>query len=350
MIEPKNILIVRTDRIGDVVLSLPLAELIKKHYPECKVSFLVRDYTKDILFNHPFIDDVMILKEENKKVLLRENVKCLKNFNFDSSIVVYPTFGIAYLVFLTGIPHRIGTGYRWYSFLFNNRMYVHRKYAEKHELEFNVDLLKPFGITEQMSENNVQFNIQINPGSEQKINEMLQKSGINNEDFIAIVHPGSGGSAVDLPIERLKKIIELLSNKSKIKILLTGTKEETKICQMLEVNENIKNLAGELNLSELIALINVSNILIANSTGPLHIAAALDKNTIGFYPKILASSAKRWGPYTKKKKIFEPTISCENCTREQCDRMDCMNSINPDEVISEVERVFNLTFNKRSDT
>ncbi len=348
MINPKNILIVRTDRIGDVVLSLPLAGLIKKRYPQCKVSFLVRNYTKDILFNHPSIDNVIILNEDNNKILLGENIKHLKNFNFDSSIVVYPTFWIAYLTFLSGIPKRIGTGYRWYSFLFNTKIYVHRKYAEKHELEFNVDLLKPLGINEQVNEHYVQYNIQVNPNSEQKIKEILKETGINSDDFIAIFHPGSGGSSVDLPVEKFKKIIDLISKNDKIKILLTGSKEETKICEMLKVNEKIKSLAGELNLSEVIALINMSNIFVSNSTGPLHIAAALGKNTVGFYPRILACSGKRWGPYTNKKKIFEPSINCENCTREQCNRLDCMNSIDPGEVAGEIDRVFDLTFNKRS--
>ena len=51
--EPKNILIVRTDRIGDLILTLPLAGLIKKQYPDARVSFLVREYTKNIVSNHP---------------------------------------------------------------------------------------------------------------------------------------------------------------------------------------------------------------------------------------------------------------------------------------------------------
>ena len=59
MIKPKNILIVRNDRIGDVVLSLPLAGLIKKHYPDCKITFLLRNYTKDIASDHPNIDNVI---------------------------------------------------------------------------------------------------------------------------------------------------------------------------------------------------------------------------------------------------------------------------------------------------
>ena len=130
-IKPENLLIVRTDRIGDVILSLPLAGIIKKHYPECRVTFLVRDYTKELVENHPYIDEVLILNETDGKVNLKENISAIKQFNFDSSIIVYPTLSTSLVVFLSGIKYRVGTGYRWYSFLFNEKIYEHRKYAEK---------------------------------------------------------------------------------------------------------------------------------------------------------------------------------------------------------------------------
>ena len=94
----KNILIVRTDRIGDVVLTLPLAGIIKKHYPECKVTFLVRDYTKEILDNHPYIDERIILKESNGKIDFFENVKIISSKKFDTCIVVNTTFTIALIL------------------------------------------------------------------------------------------------------------------------------------------------------------------------------------------------------------------------------------------------------------
>ena len=84
MIIPKNILIVRNDSIGDVVLSLPLAGFIKKQYPDCKVTFLLRNYTKDIANDHPNIDDVIILKEDNGKISVRKNVNQLKKGLFDT--------------------------------------------------------------------------------------------------------------------------------------------------------------------------------------------------------------------------------------------------------------------------
>jgi len=340
MIKPKNLLIVRTDRIGDVVLSLPLAELIKKNYPDCKVTFLIREYTKDIVSNNPFIDEILVLKEEDKKILINKNVKQIVTKKFDSAIIVYPTFQTSLIIYLSKIKNRIGTGYRWYSFLFNNKVYEHRKYAEKHELEFNISLLKKFGIEEFINKQNVNFNLRPKEEDIKKVREYLIKENIDFTKTIIIIHPGSGGSAVDLPIEKFRDLISLISSKLDSEVILTGSPEEKELCESLVINENIKNFAGFFNLAELIALINFCGIFIANSTGPIHIAAALNKYIIGFYPKILACSPRRWGPYNEKSIIFSPKINCENCTREQCEQLNCMNTIEVTDIFLEVNKIF----------
>jgi lipopolysaccharide heptosyltransferase II len=342
MINPKNLLIVRTDRIGDVILSLPLAGIIKKHFPECKVTFLIRDYTKDLVTNHPFIDNIITLKEVAGKVSIRKNVAEIKKYNFDSSIIVYPTFATSLITFLSGIKHRIGTGYRWYSFLFNEKVYEHRKYAERHELEFNVNLLKKFNIDEKITPANVKFDLYPNPESDKKVKQELQENNIDPIKPIIIFHPGSLGSSIDLPLEKFKELIQLVNDKTKFQIILTGSKDESILCENLVLNNMIKNFAGEFSLSEMISLINLSDIFVSNSTGPIHIAAALKKYTIGFYPKILACSAKRWGPYTEKAIIFTSERECENCKREQCSSIDCMSSINVFNVFVEIEKIYKL--------
>jgi len=337
-IEPRNILIVRTDRIGDVVLSLPLARIIKQHYPNAKVTFLVRAYTKALVENNHFIDEVIILKEESSKILITKNVEQLKQKNFDTAIVVYPTFKIALIIFLSGIKYRVGSGYRLYSFLFNRKVYEHRKDAVKHELEYNLSLLSQLGINHIGGTNNVSFDLDVNKSSLNKVESLLSSLGINNEEKFVIVHPGSGGSAVDLPLEKFVELVKMLTDK-KIKVVLTGSENEKEICNKLVLNELTFNLAGRLNLEELIALISKSSLLVANSTGPIHIAAALGKYTFGFYPKVKVCSAKRWGPYTEKKFIYEPEIECNNCTVEQCAEVNCMNSINVSSVYNDIIKV-----------
>lgn len=339
--EPKNLLIVRTDRIGDVILSLPLAGIVKKNFPQCRVSYLVRSYTEELVKRNPFIDEVIILKEKNGKPTINENVKILKNKSFDSCVIVYPTFVTALIAFKAGIKKRVGSGYRWYSFLFNKKIYEHRKFAGRHELEFNVNLLRAFGIEENITPQNVNFNLQPDENSLQKVKEILAENKIDLNKKTIIVHPGSGGSAVDLPQSKMAELVNKLNSLDNLNIFLTGSQSEFEMCEKVKGGTSALNLAGKFSLPELTALISMCTLFIANSTGPIHIAAALDKFTVGFYPKILALSEGRWGPYSTKKAVFEPEINCSNCTREQCEKLDCMNSINIDTVFSKIENMLN---------
>lgn len=333
---PKNILIVRTDRIGDVVLSLPVVSVIKEYYPDCKVNFLIREYTKSITDANPLIDKSIIIKEENGKFRIFENVRMLKKYDFDVVIILYPTFILTLIMFLAGIKKRIGTGYRLYSFLFTDKIYEHRKDAKKHELEYNFSLLSSIGIDFRPGINNVKFNLNLSDSSLNKIDMLLEANNIHPEDRFVIIHPGSGGSAVDLPVDKFKEIIKKLSD-SDIYIILTGNKNEKKMCDELTINEKVKNFSGLLTLEELLALISKSLLLVANSTGPIHIAAALGKQTFGFYPKIKSCSAQRWGPYTDKRFIYEPELDCRDCNRKQCEKLNCMNFININNVIIDIK-------------
>ena len=336
----KNILIVRTDKIGDIVLTLPLAELIKRHYPESKVTFLVKNYTKNIVALNKYVDEIIVLPEIKGKPDYRSLLKTLKIKHYDAAVTVYPRAGMAWALFRAGINLRIGTGYRWYSFLFNKKVYKHRKYGTDHELDLNVELLTHLNINYTPAPNNVHFSIQPNQVDLYKVKMILEESGIQNAENALIIHPGSHGSAIDWPQAHFKSLIEILARELNIHIIITGSLNEFDICQSLVTSKKVKNLAGKFTLNELTALISKSAMLVANSTGPIHIAAAMNKMVIGFYPKIPAASVTRWGPYTENRIIFEPEIKCNNCTRKQCEEFDCMSSIKPEIVATEIISYF----------
>ena len=313
-----NILITRTDRIGDLVLTLPLASIIKKHLPDSKIAFLVNGYTRALAENCSSIDEVIIYNGDKKKLTLSKK--------FDVVICAYPTFDLARLLFQTRIPMRIGTGYRWYSFLFNKKIYEHRKYGLKNELEYNSGLLAPLGIAEIPTYQNVAFNLQPDQNSKQIIEKYFISEGIDSSKKIVIIHPGSGGSASDLPKSHLKELLLLLAQSLDIEILITGSPAEKELASYFVVKKNVHNAAGLFDLSSLIALIDRASLMIANSTGPIHIAAALGKFIVGFYPKAQATSPIRWGPYTERKLIFTPKGDC----------LDCMETIDINQVFQEI--------------
>ena len=342
MNSPKKILIVRTDRIGDVVLSLPMAELVKKKYPGCEVAYFIREYTSSLIDGNPFVDEVIIAEESEGKIPFLKNLNKIKSKNFDTCVIANPTLRISLMMFFAGINNRIGTGYRWYSLLFNKKVFEHRKYGEKHELEFNINLLNKIGIDLKSFTNEIKFHLKVDDKSSEKINSTLIERGSKSENKIVIIHPGSGGSSVDLPKEKLIELTRMISKLKDVTIVITGSKNESELCREFEVGGTVINLSGQLDLSLLKALINKADIFVSNSTGPMHIAAALGVHVIGFFPKILSCSQKRWGPYTEKKSIFIPTIDCSNCTREQCEKINCMNSIDIGRVFDETKTILKI--------
>lgn len=341
MNQPENILIVRTDRIGDVILTLPMAAVLKKHFPGCRVTFLLREYTKELAMNNPYIDETLVLNEKEGKPAFFKNLKMIRAKNFDTVITVFPRFRIALFLFYAGISSRIGSGYRWYSFLFNKKVYEHRKYGEKHELTHNINLLKALGVDETVAEKECIYGFCSSEENKIKIENYAKENGIDLSKPVVVFHPGSGGSAVDLPMEKMKELVNRTADKLDATVLITGDIKETEICGSFPKGERIFNLCGKFNLGGLIALIDFSSLLVANSTGPLHIAAALGKNVIGFYPKIKAQSPTRWGPFTEKKHIFVPPVNCGNCTRKQCEELNCMNTISVDEVFEAIKNYVN---------
>lgn len=334
---PNKILIVRTDRIGDVVLTLPLAAALKHYFPQAHITFGVRSYTAPITQNCMYVDETLILPDDLQKAPVSQTLSLLKGKKFDTVFAVSPSYPLALLLLLAGIKHRVGIGYRWYSFLFNHKIWEHRSKVHFHELEYNLRMLK--GIQQEIPYNrqDTPFGLNLSPEITKKADALIQGLNIAKNKPLIVIHPGSGGSAMDLPVERFHELVLELEKSHAGTILVTGMASEKAICEAVASKTSAINLAGNFTLSELLGIIEKSDIFVSNSTGPLHIATALHKYVVGFYPKIKVCSAKRWGPYSEKSIVFEPPINCKNCTRKKCAKRNCMDTIDIKQVAAKIK-------------
>ena len=121
----QNILVARTDRIGDVILTFPTVEALKSNFPNTRVTMLVSSYTSTLVEG---IASTLLYSRDEKPRPFFEMLREIQNAHFDVVLVAFPHFRIALLLWLAGIPLRIGTGYRWYSFLFNKKIYEQRSF------------------------------------------------------------------------------------------------------------------------------------------------------------------------------------------------------------------------------
>ncbi|MCX6232905.1 MAG: glycosyltransferase family 9 protein [Bacteroidetes bacterium] len=331
----KRLIISRTDSIGDVMLTLPLAGIIKKYFPETYILFLGSTYTKNIVESSIYVDE-FIDWTSISKLSEKDAVYEIKKYNADTIIHVFPRKEIARLAKNANIKNRIGTTNRTYHWLNCNKLVkLSRKNSTLHESQLNTKLLKPLGIDNEFSLVEIQgfygFS-RINALSD-KFNSLIDKGKFN-----LILHPKSKGSAREWGLQNFARLIEILPN-DKYKIFITATAEEAELMQseILDKYENITDLTGKLTLSEFISFIAASDGLVAASTGPLHIAAALGKHAIGIYPPIKPMHPGRWKPIGENAYYFVKDIVCHDCRKNQA--CHCMKEIKADEIKAYLDKL-----------
>ena len=334
-------MVVRTDRIGDLVLSTPVPEAIKSHYPESLVSMIVSPYAADVIRGNPHIDEVMIDDTGNKNKGIRGFFVFLgeiRRRKFDVAILLKPTPRLALLLFLSGVKHRIGTGFRLYQILFNQKVYMHRKVNLKHEAEYNLEMLRPLGIIPQK----IIPKVYVAPPEEDFANEIFNEFKITPEDPVVAIHPGSGNSSLNLPAKRFAEVADGLVEKINARIIFTGSDKEKNLLDSIKNKMQYEsiNLAGKTSIPQLAAVLQKCDVLICNSTGPMHLAAASGTSTVAIFSPVFSAGPIRWGPYGEGHQVILPPVPvCFECKPKSCPHYDCMEKIKADQIISKVELV-----------
>ncbi|OPX35250.1 hypothetical protein B1H10_01695 [candidate division KSB1 bacterium 4484_188] len=326
-----NILIVRTDRIGDVVLTTPAIKLLHAQYPSARISFLTRKYSASLLYHHQYLDGVILYQPEEKHRGFMGHLRLgkeLKEKSFDLAFLMYPTPGLALSLWMAEIPFRIGTGFRWYSFLFNKKIYEHRKYGLRHELEYNLALLGDF-IPKIPQPDEIEFSLRVDENLINRRTDALLHAEIDGKYII--VHPGSGNSAPKLPVETFSRIVSYLSSKTDATIIIAGNKSEEPLLGEIKSHQRKETkikVISNWDLETYMAVISGSSLFISNSTGPLHIARAFDIPLISFYCPATPCSPRRWGPYNRLDSVIVPDVEpCKTCNPQKCPHGNCLAKI-----------------------
>jgi heptosyltransferase III len=282
-----------------------MIDTLKQNYPNALVDFLINKRVYELVQNYPNINKVHALEKDS----IRDILHICKEGNYDIAVIVRPLFSVALAVFLAGVKIRLGTGYRWYSFLFNLRHYQHRKYSVKHELEYNLDLLNELNC---IRLNDVSPRLAVEESVTKNVIWKLKEKKINLSKPLIIIHPGSLGSAMTWSVENFVELIRMLAEDKNFdfSLVVTGTKSDQRSLNIIAEAAGDKVLIiNDLGLKEFAAICKLSKMFVSNSTGPIHIAAAVGTFCVGLFSPVKTESAKRWAPYTDKKMIFSPEVT-----------------------------------------
>ena len=332
----KHLLIARTDKIGDLMLSLPVAHAIKATIPEATVDFLVSPATSQIARACPFVDGVIEFDERvHDPVQLCGLVSEIRSRGPDAAVILRPALRVALATLLAGVRIRVGTFYRYYSVLFNRRVREHRKYSDKHEMEYNLNCLRAIlDVTPGL----YRPRIEVGSGATEWAKGILREKGLGTERFV-IIHPGSGGSARNLPLPSFARLADTIQRRFDVPVLVTAGRDEVHTVDGLTglMASEMRSVIETPSLLDLAALIKEARLFISGSTGPMHLAAAVGTPTVSFFSPARSCSPRRWGPVGDKKIVILPPVpECPRCIGTACEHYDCMALITDQAIVDAI--------------
>ncbi len=299
-----KILVVRNDKIGDFMLAWPAFALLKNSI-NCHISALVPAYTKQLAGLCPSIDS--IIEDPGKhssKQAKKQLVKQLKQERFDAVICFFSDSYNASIMWKAGIKQRWAPATKIAQLFYNHRLIQRRSKSLKPEYQYNLDLAQAF------IEYNGAITVPGNPPwlsfDQDELDNTRQQQArrlqIDDSRPWLLMHVGCGGSANNLSARQYAQLVIKLNEvlPEFVIVITAGPGEEQLADKVIDLANGIPRLSSGLALTDFAKFIANAQLFIAGSTGPLHLAAAIDVPTVGFFPMIRSSTPLRWQPINSK--------------------------------------------------
>jgi len=327
--EINKILLIKPRGIGDIVLSTIVLDNLSSCFPSAEIHYLVEEFAKQSVENNPLIKKIHTMQKTEFAYFVARRIRKEK---YDLIIDMWSNPRSAQITFLSGAKYRLGYSYRGRRYAYNIKANAGR--GDVHSSEHNLELLKAIDVP--ITSKNIHYHI--NENSQIKADIFIKKSKLINTTIIGII-PSGGWESKRCDAEKWIEICRELVDQFDVSLLLLwGPGDERDV-------EKIKNdlkdkivVSPETDVDEMATLINNCDLIIANDSGPMHIAAALDVPTLGLFGP---TDPKNHGPYNKSSAyIIKDDLHCIICNKLTCPYdHECMKELPVDKVMLKVEQL-----------
>lgn len=357
--EYKNILVVNTFGIGDVLFSTPLLGVLKERFDGASIDFMCNSRSRRVLENNRNIRELVIFEKDEFREAFRKSkpgfagklfgfMKRIKRGNYDLAIDLSLGHQISLLLAVLGIPERIGFNYRKRGRFFTKKLEI-KGFNGKHVARYYLDILKLLGIN---ASDRTELELEASSDASLWADDFVVKNDLGGKTLMGIA-PGGGTSwGEDASLKRwpadnfaytARKITE---KKENVFFLIFGSESENALCESLagKLPSNFVNLSGKLALPRVIALIKKCKVLLCNDGGLLHVAVAEAVGTVSIFGPV---DEKVYGPYSARRihsVITASRVDCRPCYKnfkyKKCNDRKCLTAIDRDKVVAAVlERI-----------
>lgn len=315
-----NILIIRTDRIGDVVLTTPAIKAVCQSYPASKITVLVTPLTLDLVEGNPYVGEVLVDDRGGRHKGLfgfLRLVHKIRSKKFDLVIIFHTKRRYNLACAMAAIPCRLGYKNNKFGFLLNLPLKDTRPLGEKHEAEYCMEVLKAVGI----ENNDLDIFVPLQKEAEEWSHQWMQENNLKPNEFITI-HPGASDPVKCWSTANFAMLMDRLAERYPLKIVLIGAPQtmpaSAEILRQAHKGSAFLNLTGKTNLAQTVSLLRHSCLLVSNDSGPVHVAAGVGANVISLFLRDQPGiNVERWRPlgpksYILNNKLQPGSISVES--------------------------------------
>ena len=347
----RRLVAIRLDNIGDVVMLGPALRALRRELPDASITLMASPAGAQVAPLLPWIDEVFALsavwQDASWKMPLdpRREQSLVENMakrNFDAAIIFtsfsqspYPP---AYVCYLAGIPLRIGQSREFGGSLLTQ--WVTPPPDSAHQVDRNLHLLAAAGFSEESSD----LEVDVPESARLAADALLQSHGMGASERFVLLAPGASCSARRYDSARFAEAMRLVSARSGMRVVIVGNEKERALAS--EIGEAIGrrtavSIAGETDIPQLAAVIERASVVVANDSGPMHLADALRRPIVITFSGTELES--QWAPRTAAAVLLRRATDCSPCYAFNCRfEMQCLD-IPPAEVAETVLRMLDLT-------
>jgi heptosyltransferase-2 len=341
----ENVLVLQTSFLGDTVLTLPLIDELRRRFPVKKLSVLCLPLSGELLQDHPAIDEIIVddkRKADRGIAGVRRKAAALKAKGFTLAVTPHKSLRSALLLFLAGIPTRIG-------FRESRGWFLYQGLAERdparHDVERNLSILQALGVSVEECQRALEF--PVNATIQDAVDHKLRALGMTANKLIIGINPGSVWSTKRWSSAGFAELIQMLRQKFDCQVLLFGGSEDKTVVDEVQnrCGRAAINLVGHIGLRELAAAINRCAVFVTNDSGPMHIAVARKVPVAAVF--CATTPALGFYPYSSDAIVVGKKLACRPCASHGGRRCplgteDCIRQVGAEKVLEAVEKLLDV--------
>jgi ADP-heptose:LPS heptosyltransferase len=318
----KRILFITLSNLGDIILTLPVLDVLSKTFPEAEIDVMSGPQGADLF--HPHKDVSNFIRYDKKISFVKKYglFRELRKKRYDLVVDVRNTV----------LPFVLGARYR-------TRAIRHAAGDVPHKRDVHLSRLKEMGINSA----GAQFHIPVTDHDRRHVDGLLRP--VKGQPFI-VVSPGAKSHVKRWPLKHYSRLCDMLAADPGLAVILIGDGNDAAVVRrvLFHMNTRPVDLTGKTNVRELAYLIGKSSLLITNDSAPLHIGSATGVPTLAFFGP---TDPGKYGPLIRdKSSVLKTRLPCSPCEVAQCanirHRYACLRDISAEEAVREARRLLTL--------